>query len=184
MTEATALGAFLDAGWHVLAQGLSDTAAAARHPVLATVSPNGWPEARTVVLRGADRREGVIEIHTDGGSSKIASLKATPRAQLHIWDATSAIQLRLSTSVTLRSGPAVADRWRDVPDDSRMAYGASPATGTAIPTAGAYEKRASFDSFTVMFCHIVAFEIMQLSDPHKRAVFKGDDGWKGSWIVP
>ena len=37
--------------WHRLIRGVHDRHAPARHPTLATVSPDGMPQARTAVLR-------------------------------------------------------------------------------------------------------------------------------------
>ncbi|MFA8386821.1 MAG: pyridoxamine 5'-phosphate oxidase family protein [Pelagibaca sp.] len=184
MSDHNDLAAFLDLGWQRLTRGVADRRAAARHPAFATVSPEGLPEARTVVLRGASRSDGTLEVHTDGGSDKIASLKANPNAQLMIWDEKPKLQIRLSTSVTIRQGDEVADRWQNVPDGSRMAYGASPTPGTVIPDADAYAKLASRDWFTVLTCHIESIELMQLVDPHRRAVFRARDGWIGEWWVP
>lgn len=184
MSDPNDLTAFLDLGWQRLTRGVADRRSAARHPVFATVSPEGLPEARTVVLRGASRKDGTVEVHTDGGSDKITSLTANPRAQLMIWDEKAKLQIRLSTSVVIHQGAMVADRWQNVPDDSRMAYGASPKPGTPIPESYAYTKLASRDWFTVLVCHIETIELMQLIDPHRRAVFKASDAWKGEWRVP
>lgn len=184
MSDPHDLAAFLDLGWQRLTRGVADRHAAARHPVFATVSPEGAPEARTVVLRGASRRDGTIEIHTDGGSDKVTSLRANPRAQLMVWDEKAKLQLRLSTRVSIHQGEDVGDRWQNVPDGSRIAYGASPKPGTPIPNAHAYTKLASRDWFTVLICQIESIELMQLIDPHRRAVFSADDNWTGEWRVP
>lgn len=184
MSDPNDLSAFLDLGWQRLTCGVADKRAAARHPVLATVSPAGRPEARTVVLRATCRSAATFEVHTDGGSDKIASLTAHPFAQLHVWDEKAKLQIRLSTTVQIAQGPDVAHKWQDVPDGARMAYGASPPPGTAIPQAHAYRKLASRDWFTVLTLEIESIELMQLIDPHRRAVFKAFDGWAGAWRVP
>ena len=184
MSDHNDLGAFLDLGWQRLTRGVADRRAAARHPVFATVSPEGAPEARTVVLRGARRADGTVEVHTDGGSDKVMSLRANPLAQLMIWDEKAKLQIRLSTSVDISHGNAVVDRWQNVPDGSRIAYGASPKPGTPIPSAASYTKLASLDWFTVLTCRIESIELMQLVDPHRRAVFKASAGWAGEWRVP
>ena len=106
MSDHGDIAAFLDLGWQRLTRGVADRRAAARHPAFATVSPDGLPEARTVVLRGASRSDGTVEVHTDGGSDKIASLKANPHAQLMIWDEKPKLQIRLSTRVTIRHLPS------------------------------------------------------------------------------
>ncbi|WP_292288321.1 pyridoxamine 5'-phosphate oxidase family protein [Marivita sp.] len=184
MSDPNDLSVFLDLGWQRLTRGVADKRAAARHPVLATVSPEGRPEARTVVLRAASRSAATVEVHTDGGSGKITSLAAHPFAQLHVWDDTARLQIRLSTTVQIARGPDAAQKWQDVPAGARIAYGASPPPGTAIPHAHAYRKLANRDWFTVLTFEIESIELMQLTDPHKRAVFKAFDGWAGAWWVP
>jgi pyridoxine/pyridoxamine 5'-phosphate oxidase len=184
MSDPNDLAAFLDLGWQRLTRGVVDRHAAARHPVFATVSPEGRPEARTVVLRGANRADGTVEVHTDGGSDKVRSLAVTPLAQLHVWDEKAKLQIRVSARVTLQTGEAVAHKWTRVPDGSRMAYGASPNPGTPIDHAHAYTKLASRDWFTVMTCTITEIELMQLVEPHRRAVFDRRNGWVGEWRVP
>ena len=184
MSDPNDLGAFLDLGWQRLTRGVADRRAAARHPVFATVSPDGAPEARTVVLRGASRSAGTVEVHTDGGSDKVTSLRANPRAQLMIWDEKAKLQIRLSTVVKIQQGAEVADRWKNVPEGSRIAYGASPTPGTPIKSAHAYQKLATREWFTVLTCRIESIELMQLIDPHRRAVFSASDDWRGQWCVP
>lgn len=184
MSDPNDLAAFLDLGWHRLSRGVVDREAAARHLVFATVSPDGKPEARTVVLRAADRDAGTVEVHTDGGSDKVRSLQAHPLAQLQIWDESCQLQIRLSTRVDIQSGAAVAHKWSDVPDGSRMAYGASPNPGTPIDHAHAYTKLARQEWFTVLTCTIIEIELMQLVEPHRRAVFARDAAWAGQWRVP
>jgi pyridoxine/pyridoxamine 5'-phosphate oxidase len=184
MSDPNNLAAFLDLGWQRLLLGVAKRDAAARHPVFATVSPDGKPEARTVVLRAADRTSATVEVHTDGGSDKVRSLTAVPLAQMHVWDERENLQIRLSTKVDIQTGDAVAHKWTRVPDGSRMAYGASPNPGTPIDHAHAYTKLASQDWFTVLTCTIVEIELMQLVEPHRRAVFARASGWGGQWRVP
>ena len=184
MSDPNDLSAFLDLGWQRLSRGLADRKAAARHPVFATVSPDGMPEARTIVLRAADREAATLEVHTDGGSGKIQSLQAHPVAQLHVWDERVKLQIRATAQVTIETGTTVAAKWTRVPDGSRMAYGASPRPGTPIDNAHAYTNLASSDWFTVLTCRLVDIELMQLVDPHRRAVFTRETDWSGQWLVP
>jgi pyridoxamine 5'-phosphate oxidase len=90
--------------WLRLTRGVHDRHAPARHPTLATVSPDGRPQARTVVLRAADKAAGTLDIHTDLRSAKVADLRATPFAALHVWDAAAHLQLRLEAQFTLLTG--------------------------------------------------------------------------------
>ena len=77
---ARELGTLYDHAWHRVIRGVRDRHAPARHPTLATVSSEGLPQARTVVLRKADRTSGRLEIHTNLFSPKVVELKATPDA--------------------------------------------------------------------------------------------------------
>ena len=57
--------------WMRLLRGVRDRRAPTRHPTLATVTPDGRPKARTVVLRAADKQAGILELHTDLHSAKV-----------------------------------------------------------------------------------------------------------------
>ena len=66
--------------------------------VLATVSSEGWPSARAVILRGLDERGFLF--FTDTRSAKASELEANPRAALvFLWSA-SERQVRVSGRVT------------------------------------------------------------------------------------
>ncbi|MGR3701355.1 MAG: pyridoxamine 5'-phosphate oxidase family protein [Paracoccaceae bacterium] len=170
--------------WLRLVRGVADRRAAARHPTFATVSPAGWPEARTVVLRGADPAAAVLEVHTDLHSAKVAALRATPRAALHVWEASAHLQIRLMTEVTILTGAAVAEAWARVPDPSRQSYGTRPAPGTPIAVALEYDKPADPASFAVLRCAVQAMDIVHLGPQHRRARFDRADGWAGQWLAP
>ena len=57
--------------WSMLVRGVGDRHASARHLTLATVSPEGWPEARTIMLRAAHPEAATLDIHTDLRSWKL-----------------------------------------------------------------------------------------------------------------
>ncbi|MBC8165349.1 MAG: pyridoxamine 5'-phosphate oxidase family protein [Bryobacteraceae bacterium] len=103
-----------DEVWTRVTRGVHDRHAPARHPTLATVTPDGRPQARTVVLRAADKVAGTVHVHTDLQSGKVRDLRATPFAALHVWDASAHLQLRLEAQVTILTGPDVAAIWERV----------------------------------------------------------------------
>ena len=107
--------------WQHLTRGVHDRHAPARHPTLATVSPDGRPQARTVVLRAADKVAGTLDIHTDLRSAKVMDLRASPFAALHVWDTSAHLQLRIEACVTILTGHDVATTWQGVPEASRGA---------------------------------------------------------------
>lgn len=182
MTDPEDLGAFLTDAWRLLLFGVAGAQSAARHPVLATVSPEGWPEARTVVLRRAERAAAELEVHTDLATPKVAALRENPRAALHIWDEPSALQIRAAVRVEIV--PRAKGRWQRIPEASRAAYGTMPPPGTPIASAFDYHKPADPERFAALICTVEMFDIVHLGARHRRARFEAGDGWRGQWLAP
>lgn len=170
--------------WGRLTRGVHDRHAAARHPTLATVSVTGRPQARTVVLRAADRAAGTLDIHTDIESAKVQDLRASPFAALHVWDAAAHLQIRLEAEVSLLTGPAVSAIWASVPDASRQSYGSTPAPGQPIPQALDYAKSPDPACFAVLRLRVLTLDALHLGPQHRRARFDRDTGWAGTWLAP
>ncbi|MGY6553403.1 MAG: pyridoxamine 5'-phosphate oxidase family protein [Wenzhouxiangella sp.] len=181
---AQALDSLHDQVWTRLIRGVHDRRAAARHPTLATVSVDGKPQARTVVLRAVDRELGTLDIHTDRRSAKVAELAANPYAALHVWDAKARLQLRLETRVVSPSAEAVDLIWSRVSDTSRLSYGGEPGPGEPLPDALAYRKSPEPARFVVLRLVVERMDILHLGSDHRRARFQRVDGWQGQWLVP
>ncbi|MEM6482531.1 MAG: pyridoxamine 5'-phosphate oxidase family protein [Pseudomonadota bacterium] len=184
MSDPNDLTGFLSRAWQILGRGVADRRSPARHPTFATVSPDGLPQARTVVLRAADRATAMLEIHTDTASAKIAALRAHPQAEVHIWDARSKIQLRLAARVSILTGAETADRWASVPEASRVSYGTEPAPGSVIGHVYAYEKPPCADRFAVLSCALEAIDLVHLDTRHRRARYTRASEWSGNWLAP
>jgi pyridoxine/pyridoxamine 5'-phosphate oxidase len=170
--------------WQRLSRGVADRHAPARQPTLATVSPAGWPEARTVVLRRAMPSDALLEIYTDTQSDKIESLHTTPRAALHVWEPKLDFQIRLQANVSLLQGETVADRWQPLPDIARLSYGVTPPPGQPIADALAYDKTPDQARFCVLSLSVTHIDVVHLGAHHRRASFAASDGWAGQWLVP
>jgi len=170
--------------WTRLARGVRDRRAPTRHPTLATVTPEGKPQARTVVLRAADKSTGTLDIHTDLQSSKVVDLRATPFAALHVWDTAAHLQMRLEVTATILTGPDVAALWAEVPDGSRQSYGSLPAPGQPIAEALGYAKQSNPASFAVLRLTVQTVDALHLGAHHRRARFDRDAGWAGAWLAP
>lgn len=170
--------------WDTLARGVADARHPARLPTFATLSPDGWPEARTVVLRAADTAAYSVTLHTDLYSDKITSLRHNPRAALHIWDANQALQIRLQATVTIESGNATRALWDRVPDHAQQSYGVTPPPGTPLPSALGYVKSPDPDSFAVLECAITHVDAVHLGTQHRRAAFSWGSDWVGQWLSP
>ncbi|MEZ0468660.1 pyridoxamine 5'-phosphate oxidase family protein [Phaeobacter sp. SYSU ZJ3003] len=170
--------------WTRLMRGVHDRHAPARHPTLATVTPDGRPQARTVVLRAADKAAGSLDIHTDLRSAKVRDVRITPFAAVHVWDASAHLQLRLEAHVTLLTGPDVTAIWARLPAASRLSYGTTPAPGQRIAQALDYEKVADPKSFVVLRLAVANIEALHLGPNHRRALFDRGDNWAGTWLAP
>lgn len=109
--------------WDILGKGLVDAKHPARRPTFATLSEDGWPEARTLVLRASDPATATLALHTDITSNKIKSLTKTPRAALHIWDPDEALQIRMQTDVRVEFGPKTRPLWDKTPGHAQQSTG-------------------------------------------------------------
>ena len=172
-----------DRVWDTLAHGVADADHPARYPTFATVSQDGWPEARTVVLRSIERHA-ILKIFTDLYSLKTTSLRAVPRAAIHVWDADQALQIRLQADVEIRTGDQVTEDWASVPDHGRQSYGTQPAPGRPIADALAYKKDPDPDTFAVLWCRVMTIDAVHLGRDHRRAGYSRDDDWAGQWLSP
>lgn len=181
---AERLDTLLDTAWARLVRGVRDKRAPARHVTLATLGMGGWPQARTVVLRGADKAAARLEVHTDLRSTKAAELQADTRATLHVWDPRVHLQIRAEVRADLLSGSQVLERWGRVPEGSRMAYGSTPAPGQPIAEALNYSKNPTAQDFAVVIFLVQAFDLVHLGRDHRRARFERADGWAGAWLAP
>ncbi|HET8969671.1 MAG TPA: pyridoxamine 5'-phosphate oxidase [Candidatus Nanopelagicales bacterium] len=92
--------------------------------VVATVTPDGWPAARTVLLKGYDS-EG-LRFFTGTGSAKAGQLAATPRAALVFpWHQVHR-QVRVTGTVRRLPDDVVAAYFATRPRDSQLGAWASP----------------------------------------------------------
>lgn len=181
---ASELDSLLAQVWARLVCGVGNRHASARHPVFATVAPDGTPEARTVVLRAADPQAATLEVHTDLRSAKVTALRLNPLAALHVWDETAQLQTRITASVEVLSAEAVSGLWLRVPETSQSAYGTMPAPGTAITASLAYSKTPDPAAFAVLHCTVFAIDVVHLGRNHRRARFDRADDWRGQWLAP
>jgi len=175
----------------LLAEGAAGPRSAWRNLTLATITAEGWPSLRTLVLRRFDPQSRLAELHTDTRSAKHAELSANPRAAVHGWDAQGRIQLRLAGTVTLHAGDTVAQRaWESLRPASQATYRVMPGPGRVMSTPDAQgHDRAEADAFAA-FCvirlHYHMLEWLHLGhSSHRRARF----AWFGNtceatWLSP
>ena len=184
MREFQKLNDFLDFGWAQIYRGKADKKSPARHPTFVTSSQDGRPNARTLVMRRRDRKNNQIEFHTDTASSKILVLKENPRAGIHIWLPKVQLQIQMDVVVAVKLGDDTMPYWRDVPTNSRVAYGTIPTPGTAIGSPFAYDHAPDQKRFAVLVCDIQSIQLLLLGVKHIRAYYKKTTNWQGEWLSP
>lgn len=173
----------LDQIWQMLGRGTVDRRAAARHPVLATMSDAG-PEMRILVLRKASRSANTLTLYTDAATPKVAELTSDPRCALHIWDAKAQVQLRFRATVSM--APGSKEVWDGMPEGAREVYGVTPTPGTPIETAEAFVREPDYSKFLELTLSLRKIDYTNLgTTPHRRAQYTHADGeWRGQWVAP
>ncbi len=166
--------------WRRLAAELTAAAASARHPLhlltMATLDNDGFPAARTVVLRGFDPERREVWFHTDRRSPKAAHLTRDGRVALHWYDPLARLQIRIAARATLHHLDATArDAWLVSQPMSRACYASAAAPGTplpefpASPQPPAPDDDAALANFAVVRCRFTAVELLALhASGHER----------------
>ncbi|MEL7231823.1 MAG: pyridoxamine 5'-phosphate oxidase family protein [Pseudomonadota bacterium] len=178
MSDAERLRQIETDTWNLLGRAVVDKRSPLRWFTLATVSPDGQPEARTVVLREIDREAHRITLFTDRRAAKVAALNANPTAECHFFDSRKMLQFRLSgIAAILRHGERWQSLFDKVPEYALGDYSALIAPGTA-GTMGSDSALAA-DNFTVIDISVHSLDWLSLSrEGHQRARFI----WQGETV--
>ncbi len=161
-----------------------------RNAQLATVSPDGRPALRTVVLRGFNRAPAAtIETHSDLRAAKVRDIAGQGWVALLAWSAAEQLQLRFAGRATLHHGDATArERWDKLSEGARQPYGlrADPGLPAAGPGDGSHlpgDER--FAQFAVILVALESVDVLRLSpgggQTRARGVF-GAEGVSAEWI--
>ncbi|MEM7492048.1 MAG: pyridoxamine 5'-phosphate oxidase family protein [Pseudomonadota bacterium] len=161
--------------WNILARAVVDKRSPLRWFTFATVSPDGQPEARTVVLRAFDRASRTLTLYSDRRAAKIRALIQNPKAECHFFDSRKMLQFRLSgTAKLLAEGPRWTSIFEKLPEYALGDYAALNAPGT--PGSDQSASGLAEDNFTVVDMTVSELDWLSLSrDSHQRARFK----WQG-----
>ena len=175
---------FLDFGWAQIYRGKADKKSPARHPTFLTSSADGFPKARTLVMRRSDRENNQIEFHTDTASSKMLDLKKNPLAGIHIWLPKVQLQIQMDVVVEIKVGDITIPYWNNVPTNSRVTYGTIPSPSNVIESPFAYDYVPDQKRFAVLVCQIESIQLLLLGVKHVRANYKKTNNWQGEWLSP
>ncbi|MEM8615606.1 MAG: pyridoxamine 5'-phosphate oxidase family protein [Pseudomonadota bacterium] len=171
----------------LLGRGTVDRRSKLRWFTLATVSPEGLPQARTVVLRTVDRTARTLTLYSDARATKMADITAQPRVMCHFFDSDAMVQMRWSGQAIVHHEGAVWQRhWQGLTDRGKRDYASLAAPGAAEPDT-AYDASMAEVYFRAIEVQLQALDWLSLSrDGHRRARLQwSDDGdVTGDWVVP
>lgn len=186
-----------DEAWTRLAQACDDPMRPMRNVVLATVDDRNAPDARLMVLRGADRDHGHLWFYTDIRSPKVEQLRARPATSVILWDPAARVQLRITGTAEIKTnGDRADDHWRQAtmgqqvllasPDDpGRPLTQPDPRLIGMKRALDAGEERTARSRFAVIEITIGSVEWLQISDDgQRRAILHAANGWAAQPLAP
>ncbi|WMS42963.1 pyridoxamine 5'-phosphate oxidase family protein [Acuticoccus sp. MNP-M23] len=186
------LGAVERAAWDAMVDGVKMRKSAFHQVVVATVDEAGRPQARTVVLRGADEGDRTLRFHTDVRSAKIPELAAAPSCAIILYDHDAKIQVRVSGDAAIHNRDALTESlWGAMPHYSKACYrqpfgpGAPVETPEMVAAAAALGDDAGYANFVAITVAVNEFEWLYLAaNGHRRARIDYRDAGGREWLAP
>ena len=183
--------------WSMLDDAVTNRGSSFRIPVFICAYQNEV-DGRIIVLRKSDRRNNLLQFHTDLRSPKVGILKKNKNASLVFYDKKEKIQLRVKVECEVNNqNPTTEESWKKTQHISRRCYLTDnpPGTTSDNPTSGMISKLEDFDytmeqseegykNFTVIQCKIKSIEWLYLAAKgHRRAKFDLKNK-KEYWLIP
>ena len=183
--------------WSMLDDAVTNRGSPFRIPVFMCANQNEI-DGRIVVLRKSDRKNNLLQFHTDFRSPKVEILKKNNKASLLFYDKEEKIQLRVKVDCEINNRNSTTEEsWKKTQHISRRCYltDSPPGTISENPTSGMISQLEDFDytmeqseegykNFTVIKCKIKSAEWLYLAAKgHRRAKFDFENN-KNSWLVP
>ena len=155
-------------------------------------------DGRIVVLRKSDKKNNIVQFHSDIRSDKIEKLKKNPKAAMLFYDKEEKIQVRLKVEcVVNHNNDVTKESWSKTQHISRKCYlvDNGPGTESDTPTSGLKPELDNFEftmeqseegykNFTVIQCKVKSIEWLYLAAKgHRRAKFDLENN-KDTWLVP
>lgn len=200
LSVTSALMEIYSSVWSLLESSAAENGPGWRLPVLGTLTDHGC-EQRTVVLRVADRARGVLLIHTDVRSSKVAQIRRDSRVSLLFYDHDQSVQLKIRGVASIHQEDEFAQSlWEAGTPASLKMYSAPLSPGTRCVSFNhnmteslldrlpeRHEIEAGRVNFRAIQILVQSAEWLRLSQSgHLRASFELEDGSLASacWIAP
>ena len=183
----------------LLVRGVRDRRSALHVATLASAGRDGFPAARSVVLRAVDPAGRVLRFHTDRRSAKYAEMDADPRVAILFYDPRARLQFRFQALATLHHGDDMArGAWSRVAAGSRRCYlGLAPGSAQAAPVSGLprdletrpptlAESAPGEINFAIVQARLLGLDWLHLAaDGHRRARFDWTrETPAATWLAP
>ena len=183
--------------WSMLNDAVTNRASPFRIPVFMCAHQDEI-DGRIVVLRKSDRKNNLLQFHTDLRSPKVDILKKNNKASLLFYDKEEKIQLRVKVECEINNQNSTTEEsWKKTQHISGRCYltDSGPGSISENPTSGMISKLEDFDytmeqsekgyeNFTVIKCNIKSIEWLYLAAKgHRRAIFDIKNK-KQNWLVP
>ncbi len=161
--------------------------------VLATSGFDGGPDARLMILRGADPESGRLWFHTDARAGKVEQLRADPAICLVAWDPSDHVQLRVRGRATVVASGELADRhWAQAALTAVYASPDAPGRPLRPPDPRLHgmahnpdAPASGRDNFAVIEVAVDSIEWLQVDGAEqRRATLYATDGWRCQPLVP
>ena len=191
------LGEIQNKYWAMLDDAVINRSSPVRIPVFICAHQDEV-DGRIVVLRKSDRKNNLLQFHTDFRSPKVDILQKNKKASLVFYDKEEKIQLRVKVECGVNNQNSIAEEsWKKTRHISRRCYltDSPPGTSSNSPTSGMISKLEDFDytkeqseegykNFTVIRCKIKSIEWLYLAAKgHRRAKFDFESN-KDTWLIP
>jgi pyridoxine/pyridoxamine 5'-phosphate oxidase len=176
------LPAIEDALWQVLQQAVSAKSHPWRTPVLATTDGD-IADARTVVLREAERDSATLRVYSDARSTKVAQIASHPQGTLVMWSPQLGWQLRVRAQLAVSTeGLEVSSRWARLKlSPAAQDYLSAQAPGA--PLDAALAARGERAHFALIDARVRSIDWLELhAQGHRRARFVV--GATPCWLQP
>lgn len=176
------LAAVEAAVWDELARCVTDREHAWRTATLATATPDGEADARTIVLREAEPAQRLLRFYTDARSPKLAQLQARPRGCVVLWSRALGWQLRIRAELEAETeGLAVSSRWarlKMTPAAHDYLSPLPPGSQLGTPTP----ERGSRGFFAIVNARVRTIDWLELHPAGQRRALFGDG--PARWLQP
>ena len=168
--------------WDFCSSQLNESVRSAKHAfhvaTVSTITANGTPRSRSVILRHFDANTPEVAFHTDIRSPKLKDLQNCRTLCVHWYDPASRVQIRLIASATVHHQDGRTEQaWQSSRTTSRACYGTENAPGTTMnqfppaPPIPHANDHSGYAHFVVVACHFEELDVLTLhASGHQRVL--------------